>query len=288
MNIPTSRDLLHPMLQVAREHSRLAEGELHRFLAFQFGAYEGGPAIAKPSDVRRFACRVRVARRALLRHGMLASGAGDSLTITPHGEAYLTTGWLRTDAGTQPASLSEGAAVASSGAAVGSPSLFDQAADSPSPTEDDTGAESDEPEFDLKALLDEAKVDSIDLGSGCYQVDFAAEMRTWNIYASASRGWLQLCTHVMTLPKAPGARALTLDLMARLSRKVPLAKFSASRRDCVVLELQYRTEHVDAEALDKLIGLLLQIAEDEYPGLLWVAEGKPALQALDAAFRRPK
>src|SRR5271166_5299031 len=107
MNIPTSRDLLHPMLEVAREHPRLDESELHRFLAFQFGAYDGGPAICKLSDLRRFACRVRVARRALLRHGMLASGAGDTLTITPQGEAYLTTGWLRTDEGAEAATPSE-------------------------------------------------------------------------------------------------------------------------------------------------------------------------------------
>jgi hypothetical protein len=96
VNIPTSRDLLHPMLQVAVERSSVSEGELHHFLAFTFGCYEGGPAVGGPGGLRRFDCRVRVARRALLRYGLLVSGGGDDLIITPHGEAYLTTGWLRT------------------------------------------------------------------------------------------------------------------------------------------------------------------------------------------------
>ena len=84
------------MLQVALERSFVTEGELHHFLAFRFGCYEGGPALAGPGDLRRFDCRVRVARRALLRHGLLVSGGGDALILTPQGEAYLTTGWLRT------------------------------------------------------------------------------------------------------------------------------------------------------------------------------------------------
>jgi hypothetical protein len=96
VNIPTSRDLLHPMLQVAVERSCVSEGELHHFLAFRFGCYEGGPAGYGPGDLRRFGCRVRVARRALLRHGLLVSGSGDTLIITPQGAAYLTTGWLLT------------------------------------------------------------------------------------------------------------------------------------------------------------------------------------------------
>src|SRR5580704_17866072 len=84
------------MLQVAVERSCVSEGELHHFLAFRFGCYECGPAAAGSGDLRRFDCRVGVARRALLRHGLLVSGGGDALIITPQGEAYLTTGWLRT------------------------------------------------------------------------------------------------------------------------------------------------------------------------------------------------
>jgi len=283
MNIPTSRDLLHPMLQAAQEHPRLAESELHRFLAFQFGAYEGGPAIAKPGDLRRFGCRVRVARRALLRHGMLASGAGDTLTITPQGEAYLTTGWLRTDGATEPAPLSEAATVPVSRASAESPTCFDQVKDVPNPPADD-----DEPEFDVKALLDEAQFQSNDLGDGWYQVIFLADLRTWNINVRASRGWLSLSTHVMRLPKSRGARAIILDAMARLNCKVPAAKFSSTPRGNVLLELQYRTEHADAEVLGNLIRMLLQIAEDEYPSLLRVVVGNPTLENLDAAFKRSK
>ena len=200
MNIPTTRDLLHPMLQVARERARLSEVELSRFLAFQFGAYDGGPAIAKPSDLRRFACRVRVARRALLRHGMLASGAGDEL-ITPQGEAYLTTGWLRTDEGAEQAGASARTPVA---------------AEAPSPSE-----QADKPVVDLKALLDEAQFGNTDLGPDGSRSPSRPRCGRGTVNVRVTNGWLVLYTHVMRLPKEPAARALVLDLMARLNCKVP-------------------------------------------------------------------
>lgn len=272
MNIPTSRDLLHPILQVARENPRLVESELHRFLAFQFDAYDGGPAISKPSDLRRFACRVRVARRALLRHGMLASGAGDMLMITPQGEAYLTTGWLRTTEGVEPADPAR---------ITVAPSPPDQAANQPRPPE-----EAEEPLVDLKSLLDQAQLESFDLGSGWFSVLFEAELRCWCIKIHVSHGWLFLGTQMMRLPKEPSVRAVTLDLMARLNFKAPAAKFSATPSDEVLLELEYRIEHVDAAVLGNLIRMLLQIAETEYARLARVVVGHPALQGLDAAFKR--
>ncbi len=90
----------------------------------------------------------------------------------------------------------------------------------------------------------------------------------------------------MRLPKARAARALVLDLMARLNCKVPAAKFSATPRDGVVLELAYRTEHVDAEVLGNLIRTLLHVAESEYPALARVVVDDRALRRLDAAFKR--
>ena len=251
MNIPTSRDLLHPMLQVAREHPRVSEGELHHFLAFEFGLYEGGPAVGGPGDLRRFACRVRVARRALLRHGLLVSGGGDALILTPQGEAYLTTGWLRSEP-----------AVAESAAAVG----------------DDGATAAEEPAVDLKALLDEAQFESVDLGSGRFSVPFSAGLRTWLVDVYATKEWFSLHTHVMRLPKGAPARAVVLDLMAGLNFRVPLAKFSVRRRDAVMLELEYRTEHVDAEVLGNLIRMLVQIGEAEYPGLARVLASDPKLR----------
>ena len=260
-------------------------------MAFQFGAYDGGEAICKPSDLRRFACRVRVARRALLRHGMLASGPGDTLTITPQGEAYLTTGWLRTDEGVEAACRSEAREVpinagrmvepSDTPGRVAEPPSTPESVELPSPSEQ--GVDS---EVDLKALLEEAKFESLDLGDGWYQVVFAAEMRTWNVNVHSAGGWLALSTHVMRLPKARAARALMLDQLARLNCKVPAAKFSATPGDAVLLELAYRIEHIDAEVLGNLIRMLLHVAETEYPALARVVAENRALRRLDAAFKR--
>jgi hypothetical protein len=90
----------------------------------------------------------------------------------------------------------------------------------------------------------------------------------------------------MRLPKPRAARAVMLDQMARLNCKVPAAKFSATPRDAVLLELAYRTEHIDAEVLGNLIRMLLHIAETEYPALARVVAENRALRRLDAAFKR--
>ncbi len=274
MNIPTSRDLLHPMLLVAREHPRVSEGELHHFLAFQFGLYEGSPAVGGPGDLRRFACRVRVARRALLRHGLLVCGGGDALILTPQGEAYLETGWLR-------AGESEGASVGAAGArgvsvpvlgSGGGPASAGPAAD-------------EEPALDLKALLDEAKFESVTMGDGRFSVPFSARLRTWLVDVYANKEWFSLHAHVMRLPKNPARRAVVLDAMAALNFRVPLCKFSVVR-GAVILELEYRTEHVDADVAGNLIRMFVQIAEREYGGLMRARSGDPKLQSVDDAFKR--
>jgi hypothetical protein len=270
VNIPTSRDLLHPMLLVAREHPRVSEGELHHFLAFQFGLYEGSPAVGGPGCLRRFGCRVRVARRALLRHGLLVCGGGDALILTAQGEAYLETGWLRA-----------GETAAASGEAPGAVSV-------PVSEVSGTGevsAGADEPALDLKALLDEAKFESVSMGDGRFSVPFSARLRTWLVDVYAYKDWFSLHAHVLRLPKNPAGRAVVLEAMAALNFRVPLAKFSVVR-GAVILELEYRVEHVDADVLGNLIRMFVQIAEAEYGGLMRARSGDPKLQSVDDAFKR--
>ncbi len=262
MDIPTSRDLVRQMLQVALEQRCLSERDLHSFLAFQFGVFDCELASSKPSDVRRFGCRVRVARRALLREGLLESGPRDSLKLTSRGEAYLASGCRPWEDPVSEEPVS-GEPVSEASAAPGDPD-----------------------EVDIKALLDEARFKSFDLGSGWYQVIFESRLRSWAVVARAANGWLYLRANILSLPEGAGPRAAVIERASRLNAKLPAVKFTVAtliRADHLQLSLEYRIDHVDGEVLGNLILMLMSIAEAEYIGLARIAVGDPSLQSLEAA-----
>jgi hypothetical protein len=54
----------------------------------------------------------------------------------------------------------------------------------------------------------------------------------------------------------------------------------------LVLDLQYRAEHLDGPALANLIGLVYHVAEEHYARLVEIASGSGTLKALETAFDR--
>jgi hypothetical protein len=88
---------------------------------------------------------------------------------------------------------------------------------------------------------------------------FSGRTREWNIVARANEDWLNIYTVVCTIPEEPGMRARLLEAAMRINQKMLVTKFVVGETS-LVLELDYRTEHVDVEAIRGLIGLIFSNA----------------------------
>ena len=109
---------------------------------------------------------------------------------------------------------------------------------------------------------------------------FSGRTREWNIVARANADWLNIYTIVCTVPEEPGMRARLLEAAMRINQTMLVAKFVLGETS-LVLELDYRTEHIDVEAIRGLIGLIYSSAEEHYPKLFRIVSGDDVLQALD-------
>ena len=131
----------------------------------------------------------------------------------------------------------------------------------------------------LKALLNEAGLKSTRLDSSRRLVTFQGRTRDWSFVANIYNGWVHVQTYVCEIPDAAGLRAELLDAAMLANQTMSLTKFTKS--STLVLEMEYREEHVDAQVLGSLLSLILANAEEYYPRLFRIVSGDAVLESLD-------
>jgi hypothetical protein len=130
----------------------------------------------------------------------------------------------------------------------------------------------------LKSLLKEAAIQSTRLDATRRLVMYTGRTRDWSFYVNLHNGWLHVHTYLCEIPQAANLRAELLDAAMVANQRMSLTKFV--KTDALVLELEYREEHVDAEVLGNLIGLALSNAEEYYPRLFRIVSGDAVLESL--------
>jgi hypothetical protein len=96
--------------------------------------------------------------------------------------------------------------------------------------------------------------------------------------------WLNLWVYVCGLPEAPGQRAELAEQLMHLNAQHVLAKYSFHNDD-VILELQYRHEHLNSDSMTGVVSLLTSIANADYPRIVRLLSGDATLERLERSFK---
>ncbi len=135
----------------------------------------------------------------------------------------------------------------------------------------------------LKGLFREAGLKYQTVDRERVEVVLGGPYRPWTIVASLSEHWLSLSTTVCRVPELPGQKAELSELLMRLNDEIVLAKY-ARRGGSVVLELEYRAEHVNADTMHGLVTLISTCADGQYPRVFRVVTGDETLARLGKQF----
>ena len=130
----------------------------------------------------------------------------------------------------------------------------------------------------LKALLKEAGVNSSRLDANRRLVMFTGRTRDWSFYVHLYNGWFHVYAYVCEMPKGAALRVQLLDAAMAANHKMSLTKFV--KGDGLILEVEYREEHIDGEVAGNLLGLALSNAEEYYPRLFRIVSGDAVLETL--------
>jgi len=136
----------------------------------------------------------------------------------------------------------------------------------------------------LKSLLKEAGLKSTRLDATRRLIIFPGRTRDWTFVANIFNGWLHVHTYVCEIPQTAGLRAELLDVAMTANQAMSLTKFS--KGESIILELEYRDEHVDGAVLGSLLSRALTNAEEYYPRLFRTVSGDGVLAALSDAGRQ--
>lgn len=116
---------------------------------------------------------------------------------------------------------------------------------------------------------------------------FTSDLREWSVNVRMSEAWLMLRTFVLALPAAAPRRLALLQNIAQANASLSLAKFSLADDNALCIDLEYRNEHVGADTLKQLIGLVVRVGDEHYPKLFRIVTGDTALDVLESAFKKP-
>jgi hypothetical protein len=136
----------------------------------------------------------------------------------------------------------------------------------------------------LAALLNETGYPSWDVGNGCRGFVFPGRAREWFLVARLTPEWCYVWTYVCEVPDEPGLRARLLSHAMEENGVVTAVKFSVNNETRLVLEIEYRTEHVDGATLGNLARFLQSVAERAYPKVFRIVSGDDALAALETTL----
>jgi hypothetical protein len=133
----------------------------------------------------------------------------------------------------------------------------------------------------LKTLMKEAGLASFRLDPVRRGLSYHGRTRQWFIVAALTADWLHISTVVCNVPEEAGLRAQLFEATMRANTSMMLAKFVA-RPDGLVLEIDYRAEHLDASVLGNLLGFFYWTAEEQYPKIFRIVSGDETLCALES------
>ncbi len=136
----------------------------------------------------------------------------------------------------------------------------------------------------LIAFLREGDFDVRHVGPACYDVNFRGELREWTVTARLTDAWVFLRSYVMRIPDALPVRSLLMEDALEANGRLLLGKLSIEG-DGLVLDIEYRAEHVDGAVLSNLLGLAVKVGDAEYPRLFRIAAGDVTLNALGSSFQ---
>jgi len=137
-----------------------------------------------------------------------------------------------------------------------------------------------DPSRRLRSLLKAAGITSFRLGDNIRGAIYSGRTREWLVGTRMNEHWFNAYVRVCNLPEEPSLRTRLMDTVMDMNRQMQLTKFIVSSG--LVLELDYRAEHVDAEVLGNLILLLHANAEMHYPKIFRVVSGDETLAQLEA------
>ncbi|HYK52671.1 MAG TPA: hypothetical protein VEV38_03995 [Candidatus Eremiobacteraceae bacterium] len=274
---PRAQELNAPILRLVRDRGALADKDLHALVALEFGSALSGQPIASVEQML-FSANVNLAKRRLVRYGLLRLDAQKRVEITAQGDLFLARAFTRLDARVRerldeawlnlevPIEASEPAIAVSSEPA------------------DESKEQEESP---LRELLVASNLEYHETEGGGALVPLWSRLRSWIVDVRESNGWICLRTHVMALPKQPGARLAFIDAAMRANANLTSWRFSSSpRSEALFLEAEYRGDHISGEDLAGIIFLLRTSCEEQYEALLQVALAPSPLDALEAAFKR--
>lgn len=119
---------------------------------------------------------------------------------------------------------------------------------------------------------------------GAFRIPFLDEHRSWEMLVRSCSGWITFRTPILMLPKSLGRRAAMLDAAMRLNADVAVGKYAVAYESALVLDAEYREDHVDGRVMRNLISMMSRIAADHYPRLARIAMCSEQLDALERAF----
>lgn len=274
---PRAQELNAPILRLVRDRGALPDKDLHALVALEFGAV----AATQPSasvEHMLFSASINLAKRRLVRYGLLKLDALKRVTITAQGELFLARGFTRFDARVRErlneAWLTLEAPVEASERRSSQPS-------------EQTDESSERVESALRDLLAASNLEYHEIENGGALVPLWSRLRSWIVDLRESNGWICLRAHVMALPEQPGARLALIDAAMQANANLTSWRFSAGpRSQALFLEAEYRADHISGDDLAGIIFLLRSTCEEQYETLLRVALAPSPLDELEAAFKR--
>jgi hypothetical protein len=136
----------------------------------------------------------------------------------------------------------------------------------------------------LKRLIREAGYSYQTVDRQRIELLFGGPYRPWTVILALNKYWLNVWVYVCGLPESPGQRAELAELLMGLNAQHILAKYSFHNDD-VILELQYRHEHLNSESMSGLVSLLTSVANDDYPRIMRTLGGDATLERLERSFK---
>ena len=133
----------------------------------------------------------------------------------------------------------------------------------------------------LRRLLDEGGYRSAPVDATRRIVMFAGRTRDWTFSLALSNGWFSIVTYVCEIPEASGVRAGLFDLAMTANHSMSLCKFVKGHG--LVMELEYRDEHVSIDVVRNLVALALANLEEWYPKIFRVVSGDAVLATIAPA-----
>ena len=274
---PRAQDLNAPILKLLRDRGALADRDLHGMLALEFGDGGANRAICSV-DQMLFSASVNLAKRRLIRYGLLKLDATKRVALTAQGELFLARGFTRLDARTRR-TLDEAWL-----------RLSERVEDAPAAEAEHASASSAEPDdtaSHLHDLLVESKLEFHRIGDARASVPVWSRLRSWIVELYEADGWIGMRTHVMALPAAPAARAAVVGAAMSANAELTVWRFAVGAKpDALFLEAEYRADHLDGDALAGLVLLVRSCGDAQYERLVKVALAPAPLDALEEAFKR--